>query len=142
MAEGYDGISLQANAYRIKEMGDGFLCSIGYPFRSKTENPANDALDIAKKFIQTLTRESQILHSEVPICCSIGIALDTLTGFYPESGTKKYDLFGPAIVLATRYEAMRKALFNGEMDRNVIIIQDVVYAALTRAIGRAFRRLI
>ncbi len=59
-----------------------------------------------------------------------GIALDTLIGFYPESGTKEYDIFGKALVLATRYEGMRKTLFESEKSRSVLIIQELVYQSL------------
>ncbi|HYX35592.1 MAG TPA: 7TM diverse intracellular signaling domain-containing protein [Oligoflexus sp.] len=132
MMEGYDGRNLRARAYRIKEMGDGFLCAVGYPFQSLSKNPANDALDLAIRFSQILTDEAENLHPESPICCGIGIAIESLNGFYPETGTKEYDLFGPAIILATRYEGMRKTLFEGEKPRSVIIIQERVYHSLDR----------
>jgi len=130
MSEGYDGKSLKANAYRVKEMGDGFLCSVGYPFQSMTVNSTNEAIDLARRFAQVLHEEAAILHSETPIACGIGIALDTLTGFYPEAGTKEYDIYGHALVLATRYEGMRKILFEAEKGRSVLIIQEVVYQSL------------
>ena len=130
MNEGYDGSNLKSRAYRIKEMGDGFLCSVGYPFQSLSDNAANDAIDLAKGFAGILAEESKNLHYDEPITCGIGISLDTLTGFFPESGTKEYDLYGPAIVLATRYESMRKSLFDKKSDKSVLIIQDVVYRSL------------
>ncbi|WP_218109965.1 7TM diverse intracellular signaling domain-containing protein [Oligoflexus tunisiensis] len=132
MMEGYDGRSLKARAYRIKEMGDGFLCAVGYPFQSLSKNPANDSLDLAMKFAQILKEEAENLHPESPICCGVGIAIESLNGFYPETGAKEYDLFGPAIILATRYEGMRKILFGGEKPRSVIIIQERVYHSIDR----------
>ncbi len=130
IAEGYDGIHLKSRAYRIKEMGDGFLCSIGYPFLSMTDNPANDAIDLAKDFIRILEEESSMLHVTTPIACGIGIALGPLNGFFPESGTKEYDIFGLPIVLATRYESLRKTLFESEQHGSIIIIQELVYQSL------------
>ena len=52
--EGYDSDGLVATGYRIKEMGDGFLCSVGFPFKvpGKSE-PSNFALELASKMIQT-----------------------------------------------------------------------------------------
>jgi class 3 adenylate cyclase len=130
MNEGYDGVNLRARAYRIKEMGDGFLCSIGYPFASVSDNPANDAVELAEKFALILSEESSILHAPEPVTCGIGIAIDTLVGFYPESGTKEYDLFGRGLVLATRYEGMRKCLFESEKRHSILIIQELVYLGL------------
>lgn len=130
IAEGYDGINLKSRAYRIKEMGDGFLCSIGYPFQSLTDNPAHDAVDLAKDFIRILAEESAMLHSTTPVACGIGIALGPMTGFFPESGTKEYDIFGQPIVLATRYESLRKSLFESDPSGSIIIIQELVYQSL------------
>jgi class 3 adenylate cyclase len=130
MSEGYDGKNLKARAYRIKEIGDGGLCSIGYPFASLTGNPANEAVDIGKRIAQALAEEAEMLHSPTPITCGIGIALDTLIGFYPDTGTKEYDIYGHALVLATRYEAMRKTLFEDAKDQSILIIQEQVYLSL------------
>lgn len=130
MNEGYDGRTLRARAYRIKEIGDGGLCSIGYPFASLTGNPANEAVDIGKRIAQALAEEAEMLHSPTPITCGIGIALDTLIGFYPETGTKEYDIYGQALILATRYEAMRKTLFEDEKSQSILIIQEQVYLSL------------
>lgn len=127
---GYDGINLKSRAYRIKEMGDGFLCSIGFPFDSMSENAANDAVELARMFEKALFEESKILHFDEPITCGIGIAIDTLSGFYPESGTKEYDLFGPGLILATRYENLRKILFSDERRRSILIIQEIVYKSI------------
>nr|AIA17440.1 7TM diverse intracellular signaling [uncultured bacterium] len=127
MMGGYDEKDLQSNAFRIKEMGDGFLCSVGYPFRAKSENPANDAVHLAFKFQQILVSESAILQQPEPVTCGIGISLDSISGFYPEFGTKEYDLYGRAIILATRYEGMRKFLFEKDAtSRSTIILQEKV----------------
>lgn len=130
ISEGYDGINLKSRAYRIKEMGDGFLCSIGYPFQSMTDNPANDAIDLAKDFIRILEEESNMLHSATPVACGIGIALGSMTGFFPESGTKEYDIYGSPIALATRYESLRKTIFEAEPTGSIIILQELVYQSL------------
>jgi class 3 adenylate cyclase len=82
----------------------------GYPFASPTGFMANDSVRLAQRFYAVLQEEARLLQSDVPICCGIGIALDNVVGFYPDSGTKEYDLYGRAVILATRYEEMRKKL--------------------------------
>jgi class 3 adenylate cyclase len=131
MMNGYNENDFQATAFRIKELGDGFLCSVGYPFRAKSENPANDAVKLALRFQAILATESVILQQSEPVTCGIGISLDTIVGFYPEFGAKEYDLYGRAIILATRYEAMRKTLFAEESaQRSIVILQEKVFASL------------
>jgi class 3 adenylate cyclase len=132
MMEGYDGTELTANAYRVKEMGDGFLCSVGYPFKSKTGHIAKDTLDLAYRFYEAFEDEVQKLGYHEPICCGIGIAFDDVIGFYPESGTKEYDLYGRAIVLATRYENMRKMILEGMAPSSIIILHEKVRGSLSR----------
>lgn len=140
MMEGYDPDQLQAPAYRIKEVGDGFLCSVGYPFRTLSGSKANDALQLAFQFHKILKEESQVLHSEVPICCGIGLALDSISGFYPESGAKEYDVFGRSVILATRYEAMRKYILEEDQGSSIIILQSRVYESLDRERRDGFKK--
>lgn len=130
MMANYDSTALKARAYRIKEVGDGFLCSVGYPFASIHSNPAIEAIALAEEFIQVLEEEAKLLHPLEPICCGIGIALDSITGYFPEEGTKTYDVQGTAIVLATRYEAMRKVLLDGTGGQHILIIQEAVFQSL------------
>lgn len=130
MMEGYDEVTVESSAYRIKEMGDGFLCSVGYPFRSKTGYMAKDALALAAKFGAIFEEEVSKLKYRDPIHYGIGIALDHITGFYPETGTKEYDLYGRAIVLATRYEGMRKIILKDKDAGSIIIIQERVLLSL------------
>jgi class 3 adenylate cyclase len=131
MMEGYDGMELKAAAYRIKEMGDGFLCSVGYPFKSLTGHMAQDALKLAHEFIRIFHEESQRLEYPDLLTCGVGLALESIEGFYPASGTKEYDLYGKAIVLATRYESMRKAIAKENDPASIIILQERVYFSLT-----------
>jgi class 3 adenylate cyclase len=132
MMEGYDGTELRANAYRIKEMGDGFLCSVGYPFKSRTGHIAKDTLELAYRFYEAFQDEMRRLGYHEPICCGIGIAFDDVIGFYPESGTKEYDLYGRAIVLATRYENMRKMILQNMAPSSIIILHEKVRGSLPR----------
>jgi len=138
MMEGYDPEKMQAPAYRIKEVGDGFLCSVGYPFRTITGSKSNDALRLACQFHEILKEESKILQSEQPICCGIGLALDSISGFYPESGAKEYDVFGRSIILATRYEAMRKYILGDNQSMSIIILQSRVHESLDRELRDGF----
>ena len=111
MVKDFDAQSLRSNAFRIKELGDGFLCSIGFPFKSSSDLPlAQTAIELAHEFVDVFEK----LASEYPhghnLLCSIGIAEGDIEGFFTVSGAKHYELHGKAIVLATRYEALRKSM--------------------------------
>jgi class 3 adenylate cyclase len=138
MMQNYDAVTMQADAYRIKEMGDGFLCSVGYPFQLPgSENAAIHAVRIAEKFIEVFRQCAESLMHEEPVHCSIGIAMGEIEGFYPNTGTKEYDLYGQGIILANRYEALRKQIFE-TVDFDILIIQDEVYQRLPEDMQRNF----
>jgi len=131
MMEGYKGEELISSAYRIKEMGDGFLCSVGYPFKSRSGHMSMDALKLAYRYFEAFSEGVKAFGYRDPIHCCIGIALDNISGFFPEVGTKEYDLYGRGIVLATRYENMRKTLFANPCPTSVLIIHERVYLSLS-----------
>lgn len=140
MMENYSPTTLSANAYRLKEMGDGFLCSVGYPFKVPDgSNEAAFATRLALRFIAIFEEHIKAMDYPLPIHCAIGIAGGDLEGFYPESGTREYDLYGRAVVLATRYEGMRKHLFQGRADASMLIIQEEIYLSLPTELRKRFQ---
>ncbi len=140
MMENYTPSTLSANAYRMKEMGDGFLCSIGYPFKVPDgSNEAAFAARLALRFIAIFDEHIKAMDYPLPVHCAVGIAGGDLEGFYPESGTREYDLYGRAVILATRYEGMRKHLFQGgQVDASVLIVQEEIYLSLPTDLRRRF----
>jgi class 3 adenylate cyclase len=122
MMQNYQTDPLVANAYRIKEMGDGFLCSVGFPFGCPQDNAADHSVDLAHQFLEIFRRHVEAAGAAGRIHCAIGIAYGPVEAFYPESGAQVYDLFGRGIILAHRYESMRDILFRWLKFRDDIII--------------------
>lgn len=141
MIETYHEENLVSNAFRIKEMGDGFLCSVGYPFKSPSDNAANDAIKLSYRFVEILNEESALLELSEPICCGIGIAIGTLQGFYPEGGTVEYDIFGRALILATRYERLRKVLRDSKSTSSMIVCQKRVITSASPNLRSNFQEI-
>ena len=61
-------------------------------------------------------------------------------GFFSESGVVSYDLYGPAIVLANRYEAMRKNIPTVQSKSNLIAVQDAIYMSLSEKNRKGFQQ--
>jgi class 3 adenylate cyclase len=141
MIQNYDATKMTANAYRIKEVGDGFLCSVGYPFHCPGQkNIAVQAVSLALEFVHTFRACVEKLEYPDPIYCSIGIAAGEIEGFFPNTGTKEYDLYGNGIVLANRYEGMRKSLFQS-VEFDLMIVQEEVYKSLPPAMRASFEEV-
>lgn len=138
MMQGYDSEVMSSKGYRIKEMGDGFLCSVGYPFQAASRNVAESAVELARDFHQILLKEAQILELDQGIRCGIGIALDQVAGFYPQSGTREYDLHGRAILMATRYQTIRNLFLGDDAEASYIILQERVHSSLGRGMRAEF----
>ncbi|NRA68057.1 MAG: hypothetical protein HRU19_26480 [Pseudobacteriovorax sp.] len=130
---------LSATGYRIKELGDGFLCSIGYPFEIPQGMHAEDlSCELAYQFIQKLNDNVSLYDFAFPVHCCIGIAKGSLQGLYPRTGALEYDLFGRGIILANRYESMRKQLFD-QINSHIIIMQDGIFENLSAKFQRDFK---
>ncbi|HYX36700.1 MAG TPA: 7TM diverse intracellular signaling domain-containing protein [Oligoflexus sp.] len=139
MMQNYQPEPLIANGYRVKEMGDGFLCSVGFPFGCPIENAADHSVNLAHQFLEIFQRHVAAVGSEHSIHCSIGIAYGPVEAFYPESGAQVYDLFGRGIILAHRYESMRDILFRWLKQRDdIIILHQPVFERLSDALRRDF----
>ena len=133
MMADYDPYLLTASAYMVKELGDGFLCSVGFPFVSEG-NIYDKSLLLAERIIKLFQEHVRNYFSNnEEVYCSIGIACGEISGYFPRTGLKQYDLYGEAIIRATRYEAFRKVMFvTGKMDAcDVILVQKDVYDGLS-----------
>lgn len=132
MMQNYTHHPLTSNAFRIKEMGDGFLCSIGFPFLVPNgEKETKIAIELAFQFAEIFDKEVDKLYKGTKkVYCSMGIAHGPIKGYFPIIGHKAYDLYGKSIVLATRYEQMRKVIFMEREKSHILTLQEDVYRDL------------
>lgn len=134
LKEGYNAEGTESNGYRIKNTGDGFLCSIGYPYRPPADRSMVDvAHDLAESFAAIFDEEMANLRLPTSPRCSMGIAIGEIRGFFPDEEPRQYDLHGRVIMLATRYEAMRNKLLDhpaAGLSGNIIFIAEKVWLGL------------
>jgi tetratricopeptide (TPR) repeat protein len=138
MMEHYQPEGLVASAYRIKEMGDGFLCSIGFPFRCPEDCILTFSVQLAERFHQAFVQARSRYGLDHGVECAMGLAHGTVEAYFPKSGVKNYDLFGRALVMATRYESMRKHLFPAVEGSSFLIIPWAVYERLSPTLQARF----
>ncbi|SMF06535.1 7TM diverse intracellular signaling domain-containing protein [Pseudobacteriovorax antillogorgiicola] len=138
----YDPHELVANAFMIKEVGDGFLCSIGFPFKSPGSIYDNAVL-LADQFNQILYQLARTHFQDREILSSIGIAAGEIKGSFPKIGMKQYDVFGDAIIKANRYESMRRVLIQKQRLKkgSITIISDEVYKNLSADLQDDYTKL-
>ncbi|WP_243706699.1 7TM diverse intracellular signaling domain-containing protein [Pseudobacteriovorax antillogorgiicola] len=141
MMADYRKDQLQARAYRIKELGDGFLCSVGFPFCVPDGlNPGDVAFQLIQAFFhefdQLMARNG--LHGES--LCSAAITFGEVEGFYPVSGVLEYDLFGRPVILASRYEAIRKRFFRNQLEGHILVVQTEAYQEFSQDIKQSLIR--
>jgi hypothetical protein len=140
--ENYDPQQLRANGYRIKEVGDGFLCSVGYPFKLQPGRVAAQcAVELSLRFIQIFQSQVNQVLEGAPVYCSIGIAFDTLEGYFPQVGTIEYDVYGRAVILATRYESFRRQLFPQGVPGHILTLHEKVYVQLSPELQTTFQEV-
>ncbi len=139
LIQDYDSKTMSSSGYRIKELSDGVLCAIGYPFATSSGNPVQTAYTLALDFHDLVERISRELDAEEAIRCHIALSWGPVQGFFPKVGIQEYDLQGLAIVHATRYRAMANdcaRLLNTKAD--LLVLQATVYHSLPRNLRESF----
>lgn len=130
----YDPQTRLGEAYRIKEMGDGFLSSIGFPLNfPEGLTELETAHEIALLCIEAFDETMKGLNYYKPIYCAVGLAWGHIEGYFPVEYPVTFDLRGRGIVLATRYQELRKALPNITGDSHVIIASRAFYLGLSES---------
>jgi hypothetical protein len=116
--------------FRVKEMGDGFICSLGFPFPVEV-NAGNAAVKFVEEVANILWEHAARDLADPKVGLAAGIVMGSVGGFFPHSGIRQYDLYGNAIVLSTRYESMRRTIDLNLMPADsVILMQDKLYGTL------------
>ncbi|MDA1371415.1 MAG: hypothetical protein O2971_11725 [Proteobacteria bacterium] len=143
--KGYGHNPLRSRAFRLKETGDGFISSVGYPFLPvDSRSLADSAVSTALTMFEAFNREVEKFNYSRPIKGAMGLAYNSVQGTFQSGGIRSYDLFGEALIQASKYEELRKQpvlweIFTekanemGMKDFNILIIQEVVYNSLSPA---------
>jgi class 3 adenylate cyclase len=143
--EGYEHNPLRSQAFRLKETGDGFISSVGYPFLPvDSRSLADSAVATALRMFEAFNREVARFNYSRPIKAAMGLAYNSVQGTFQSGGIRSYDLFGEALIQAAKYEELRKqaALWDifssyaheqGMTAFNIMIVQEVVYNSLSPA---------
>ena len=141
--KGYEHNPLRSRAFRLKETGDGFISSIGYPFLSiDSRSLADSAVGTALAMFEAFNIEVEKFNYSRPIKAAMGLAYNSVQGTFQSGGIRSYDLFGEALIQASKYEELRKqpALWEiftehaktlGLEEFHVLIAQEVVYNSLS-----------
>ena len=139
--ENVDVRSVVSNAFRIKEMGDGLICSVGFPYKSPTNDPFADALSLSEEFIEIFNVKIREFQYPEDTYCGCGIAYGHIETFYPDSTPVEYDAYGSGIVLACRYESMRKTILSSlGTTGNILILSETVYNSIEENKREQFTR--
>ena len=151
--KGYEHNPLRSQAFRLKETGDGFISSVGYPFLPiDSRSLADSAVSTALLMFAAFNREVEKFNYSRPIKAAMGLAYNSVQGTFQSGGIRSYDLFGDALIQASKYEELRKqpVLWNLFTKRaevlsleyfNILIVQEVVYNSLSPAYRDLFEEI-
>lgn len=141
--KGYEHTPLRSRAFRLKETGDGFISSIGYPFLPiDSRSLADSAVSTALTMFEAFNVEVARFNYSRPIKAAMGLAYNSVQGTFQSGGIRSYDLFGDALIQAAKYEELRKhpvmwkiitehANSLGLKDFHILVVQEVVYNSLS-----------
>jgi hypothetical protein len=141
--KGYEHNPLRSRAFRLKETGDSFISAVGYPFLPiESRSLADSAVSAALSMFDAFNAEVEKFNYSRPIKGAMGLAYNSVQGTFQSGGIRSYDLFGDALIQASKYEELRKQEFvwnflkshaneRGLEDFNILIVQEVVYNSLS-----------
>lgn len=141
--KGYEHNPLRSQAFRLKETGDGFISAVGYPFLPvDSRSLADSAVSTALQMFEAFNVEVEKFNYSRPIKGAMGLAYNSVQGTFQSGGIRSYDLFGEALIQASKYEELRKqpVLWNiftrhakslGIENFHILIVQEVVYNSLS-----------
>lgn len=124
------------DAHVVKELGDGYIFSVGFPFPL----PSNEAApDVALKLCIDMIQIFESMSHEFPgqpskVRCAIAITQTFATGFWNKYRVKHYDFRQGAIVPVARLQELRRVLLKRGLvpqDKNFIIMTDKVFFSLS-----------
>ena len=133
--------NIVSNGFRVKELGDGLIVSVSYPLLSPTNNPFRDAISLSEKFIEKFKYHANKFNYPEDIFCGCGIGYGPIETFYPKSVPVEYDAYGRGIILAVRYESMRKSILQSlKLSGNILIIMEVIFNSMDDRTRDQFQR--
>ena len=139
----YEKNPLRSRAFRLKETGDGYISTVGYPFlSSETGVLADGAVSAALAMLDAFNTNLEKFNYSRPIKASIGLAYNSIQGTFQSGDIRSYDLYGEAIIQAAKYQELRKIpqlfdLFSEHAAKldlehfHLLIVQEVVYNSLS-----------
>ncbi|WP_141731801.1 adenylate/guanylate cyclase domain-containing protein [Oligoflexus tunisiensis] len=140
---GYTHNPLQVTAYKLKEMGDGFICIVGFPLPQPShQSPYETAVNVALQ-CQRITEEVRQELGLTDGYCAIGIASGLVHSFYTRVGIKVYDVYGEPLVMARRYEEFRKQYrrYYPVPEGDIICVEARTLESCPPELQKKFRRL-
>jgi hypothetical protein len=132
LRESYDRDAQICNGYRVIELNNKFVCSVGFPFHCpNNERPSRLSLTMARQFIRTFHENILKMDFHKPIHCSVTITAGELEGFFTRGFPIEYHLHGEPLIKADQInELIKQARKNERLEGTTIVIQDRVFNSL------------
>ena len=81
--QGHEENPLRSRAFRLKETGDGYISTVGYPFlSSETGQLAEGAISTALAMLDAFNTDLENFNYSRPIKASIGLAYNSIQGTF------------------------------------------------------------
>lgn len=140
LRESYDPQAQVSNGFRVIEMNNKFVCTVGFPFLCpNNERPSRLSLKIAKQFIKVFHENILKMDYHKPIFCSVIIAAGEMEGFFTRGFPIEYQLHGEPLIKAEQINEMSKqARMTKILRGSTLVIQDRVFNSLTSQERRDF----
>ncbi|MFW7377853.1 MAG: hypothetical protein ACOH5I_03465 [Oligoflexus sp.] len=121
-----------SEGYRIKELGDGFIYSVGHPFRTTHKNQFDLAVDISIGIV-TFSKKAFFYRINEKISFCISIVSSDIQGFWSAAPATQFDFEQDGITKVFRLSELRRKLESsskGWRGKDMVLITQAVYDEL------------
>jgi hypothetical protein len=147
MTANYSSSPLTSNAFLVKNVGDGFICTVGYPFATPNGHIKEElAFELALSFSGIFREQMERLSYPEPLCCAIGISSGKVESYFPVSGPQTFELREAirekTLAMAKRHEAVVRQI--DKFDRagvgmSGIMVQEAAWLLLPERVQSRFK---
>jgi hypothetical protein len=135
-----------SDGHIVKEMGDGFIFSVGYPFDPPPgrKSAAEISLDLATSFWESFTLLAEQWEPEKTSACAVILIRTPLQGFWTSYKVKRYDFRQSCMTKVARVGELRRILQHKGLikaDASYLILDPATAQALPESYRRRLEKI-
>ena len=116
-----------SDGHVVKEMGDGFIFSVGFPFAvPPSKNPADVALDLSLEFLALFDQEMKPMSPNEDVGSVVVLTKSTVAAFWTQYKVRAYEFEQKCMSRVVRLSELRRALsyWRPQLGKSYVLMEE------------------